>query len=220
MTAIDASDAADDAGQAALGAGIGAADSAGPGPLWERWNRERPESPRRARWLAEARRGAGKEAGTVPVVWPLYQGHEFRGHDAHDDKQLQADHICLVMFAFHQQSHDDPVHRPGVAFGVALRKLRESTRFRERETALDAKVYAAATATSLFELQSHLRALAALLKAENIGLDYGRLYRDLVTWQQPGGADRVRQSWGRDYYWRPAKDASPSVSTSSKGQSS
>lgn len=193
-------------------------------PLWVRWtrvHRQNPRSPQLARWLAEARRGAGKKPGTVPALWPLYREHRFQGDDFDDDFELQADHVCMVLFAMHQQSETQPTHRPGVRFGSALRELRNSDRFRDRSESLDARVYAAATATGIGELESHLRSVIALLKTENIGLDYDRLYRDLVQWLWPGGADGVRQRWGRDYYWQPAKKSnsqgSSSSSSSTKG---
>lgn len=190
-------------------------------PLWERWSRESERSPRPARWLAEVRRGGGKKAGSVPALWPLYQQHQFRGEDFDDDLELTADHICMVLFAIHQQSQHDPMHRRTVTFGTALRRLRGSDRFRDRESALDARVYAAATASGVAELETHLRSVIRLLKDEGIGFDYSSLYRDLVEWLRPGGADRVRQRWGRDYYWRPPKGAAaPSAPASSKGQSS
>lgn len=176
-------------------------------PLWERWSREPKTSRRRDRWLAEARRGAGKEAGTAPALWPLYREHQFHGGNFDDDIELQADHICLVLFAFHQQSQSDPVHRQNTTFGAALRRLRSSDRFRDRESALDARVYAAATAIGMAELETHLRSIVRLIKDEGVDFDYTSLYRDLVDWQRPGGRDLVRQRWGRDYYWQPPKDA-------------
>ncbi len=193
-------------------------------PLWVRWtrvHRQNPRSPQLARWLAEARRGAGKEPGSVPALWPLYQEHRFYGDDFDGDLELQADHVCMVLFAMHQQSENQAMHRSGVQFGEALRALRNSERFRERAEALDARVYAAATATGIGELESHLRSVTALLKAEGIGLDYGLLYCDVLQWLRPGGATGVRQRWGRDYYWQPSKKSRPeataSLSTSPKG---
>lgn len=190
--------------------------SSTPEPLWEEWASLWPKDPRRRQWLAEARRGAGKRAGTVPAMWPLYRA----SNDAHGgtaDMIFEAEHICLVLFGFHQQSKDVAVHTGKAAFPTALQRLRESPRFHDREKALDAKVFAAATSTTLDELQQHLRSLIALLKTEDLGFDYTRLLADLTTWQLAGGADQVRRQWGRAYYQRRKATTTAASPSTTKG---
>ncbi len=171
-----------------------------PTHLWDRWSAAPRTDPRRARWLAEVRRGAGKPAGTVPQMWPHYLPHDDR--DMRRDAVLNAEHVCLVLFGFHQQSGDEPMHVHSRTLPAALRELRQSSRFQGREGALDAKVFAAVTATSLAEMQWHLRSLVSLLKTEKLGFNYSQLCDDLEKWQLPGGPDRIRRRWGRDYFWR------------------
>jgi len=48
-------------------------------------------------------------------------------------------------------------------------------------------------------LSARLRDLVVLLRREEIPLDYGLLADQLYDWQQPGGAQLVRRSWGRSY---------------------
>src|SRR5699024_5412955 len=104
------------------------------------------------------------------------------------ERALDAEHVCLVLFGFHQQSQSEPMHMSGRSFASALNALRRTERFRERESALDSRVYAAATATSIAELQAHLRMLISLLRTESIGFDYTGLYQDILRWQRPGGS--------------------------------
>ncbi len=147
--------------------------------------------------LSAMRRGAGREAGSVPEMWRFYS---VPSDGLWASPALVAEHHCLVMFGFHQQSQDRLVHQSGLTIGKALRRLRRSERFRDRTEALDARVAAAATATSVDEVASHLRGLIALLRDEGIPLDYTGLWRDLRSWGRPGEAERVRRSWGRDYF--------------------
>lgn len=189
-------------------------------PLWEyaasQMERGRASQDKRVPgWLAAARRGVNCHAGEEPAMWPLYRSRDVDSA-TESGRVFEAEHICLVLFAFHQQSKDESMHVRSAPWAAALRRLRASDRFRDREGALDAKVYAAATSTNLGELQHHLRAIVTLLRAENIGFNYTALLDDLITWQRPGGPDSVRRSWGREYYRRTAKatgDATNAEST-------
>jgi CRISPR system Cascade subunit CasB len=146
--------------------------------------------------LAALRRGAGREPGSVPEMWRYYTtlteggGKTFR---------LQAEHEALVLFGFHQQGRIASVHVEGVSIGRALRRLKTSGRY--SGDALDRRVAAAATASTLGELAVHLRGLVQQMRAAKVDqLDYTRLFRDLLSWQYPGGAARVRRQWGAAYF--------------------
>jgi len=159
--------------------------------------------------LAALRRGANRLPGSVPAMWRFYAAPD--GDGPSPGPELAAEHHALVLFGLHQQGVREPLaHDPGRTIGTALRELRRGPRYRDRETSLDARVAAAATATTLDELAWHLRALVRFLRDEAIGFDYTGLWRDLVAWQQRGGPERVRRRWGRDYFaWgeRPAPAA-------------
>lgn len=165
--------------------------------------------------LAALRRGAGRPPGSVPEMWPFYR---VRDDDSDEpSRQLEAEHLALTLFGFHQQSeHTVLMHRAGVPIGTALRTLRASDRYRERTESLDKRVAAAATANSFAELGWHLRTLVTLLKNAELGFDYTLLTRDLIIWQCPGGPDRIRRSWGRDYFvWGKEPDEQrPTILTS------
>lgn len=147
--------------------------------------------------LAALRRGVGREAGSVPEMWPFYTTLVADGRLT---DRLRAEHVALTLFAVHQQSRAQPAHRDGVGLGVAIRALRESEKFSPE--AVDRRFAAAATATSLAELSVHLRGLISQLRGISSGLDYSLLFRDLRDWQWPERVAAVRRRWGSQYFVR------------------
>lgn len=166
--------------------------------------------------LAALRRGAGREPGTVPSMWEFH-------HKAVDDEWLaehrltwetppdyQAEHHALILFGFHQQSVRHPMHVDGVGLGTAMLRLRQSPKGGE---AIDRRFATSIGATALAELAQHLRRVVALLNDIRQPLDYSRLLHQLIWWQRPGGQNRVRRTWGLEYYAPPRQqvghDAAP-----------
>jgi CRISPR system Cascade subunit CasB len=149
--------------------------------------------------LAALRRGIGREAGSVPEMWPFYTTLTADGRLT---DRLQAEHVVLTLFAVHQQSRSQPAQRDGVGLGSAIRALRESEQFSPE--AVDRRFAAAATATSLAELSVHLRGLISQLRGVRSGLDYSLLFRDLRDWQWPDRVAAVRRRWGSQYFVRPS----------------
>lgn len=161
--------------------------------------------------LAALRRGLGREAGSVPAMWRFYQTLR---PDGRPSAHLHAEHAALTLFAMHQQSKDRSMHWPGVDLGSALFTLRRDERV--NTDSVDRRFAAAATAGSLAELVGHLRGLINRLRdaapdpdlaRESVpgrgrgqGLDYSLLVADLVSWQSPGGAAKVRRRWGARYF--------------------
>ncbi|HEX2300692.1 MAG TPA: type I-E CRISPR-associated protein Cse2/CasB, partial [Pseudonocardiaceae bacterium] len=109
--------------------------------------------------LAALRRGIDREPGSVPAMWPFYTTLSASGALT---TRLAAEHLALTLFAVHQQSLPQPVHRKGVGLGSAILELRNSGKFSPE--AVDRRFAAAATATSLTELAHHLRGLIAQLR--------------------------------------------------------
>lgn len=145
--------------------------------------------------LAALRRGVGREAGSVPAMWPYYRKLNQKGLLT---AELRAEHVALTLYAIHQQSVREPVHRPDVGVGTALKQLRGSGRFSPE--AVDRRFGAAATATSLDEAAYHLRGLVRQLRQVPQGLSYTTLFEDLVNWQNPERVGSVRRRWGADYF--------------------
>ena len=169
------------------------------------WSRSTPPP---GEELAALRRGAGREPGSVPGMWPFYTTLTADGHPS---AALNAEHAALVLFAVHQQGRLEPVHRDGVGVGQALRQLNETQRYSAE--AIDRRVTAAATAATLSELVVHLRGLVQQMRtAGTAGLDYTRLYRDLVDWQNPERLPGVRRRWGAAYFnWTPRPGSTTKV---------
>lgn len=145
--------------------------------------------------LAALRQGIGRDAGTVPAMWPFYTTLSADGRVSID---LRAEHLALTLYGVHQQSMARPMHRTGVGVGKALGALRRSGKFSPE--AVDRRFAAAATATSLTEAAVHLRGLITQLRSIEQPLDYDRLLRDLRDWQHPDRRPTVRRRWGSEYF--------------------
>ncbi|GAA4617633.1 type I-E CRISPR-associated protein Cse2/CasB [Saccharopolyspora hordei] len=175
--------------------------------------------------LAAMRSGLGRPAGSVPALWPFYtcpiDDHAaMRGEVS---VEQAAEHAALALFGLHQQAQRDPMHRPGVNLGQALKVLRDkeaekasrgsrdSEKRARSSMALDVRFNAAATATSVSALLYRLRGLISQLRDISQPVDYDRLMDDIREWHYPDSRLRVRSRWGLGYYvWK-----SPSASTGS-----
>lgn len=158
--------------------------------------------------LAALRRGLGKDPGAVPEMWRYYTTLNPAGTWT---PQLAAEHLALTLFAVHQQSKQDPMHRDGVvfAFGSAVRALHKKF----SPDAVDRRFAAAATATSPNELGMHLRGLVSQLHDIGQPLDYTLLLADLVAWHNPARIPAVRRRWGSQYFAWKAEPADPAGTT-------
>jgi CRISPR system Cascade subunit CasB len=96
------------------------------------------------------------------------------------------------------------MHQIGIGLGAALSRIKQI----DAPQRLDRRVAAAATATSLSELDHHLQGLIQLLRSHNQGLDYTKLYWDLFNFQYPGRTSQIRRQWGSQYFsYQPATSA-------------
>ncbi|WP_100447761.1 type I-E CRISPR-associated protein Cse2/CasB [Glycomyces xiaoerkulensis] len=106
---------------------------------------------------------------------------------------------AVSLYALHQQSRfEDPMHVDGPSFATAVALLAARSPSTE---AVRRRFAAAGTAASFPELRHHTRGLVAQLRGGGIGMDYGRFADDLMIFLGPGGPQRLRGVWGRDY-WR------------------
>lgn len=170
-------------------------------PFWRRYD---PNNPAHAGVLATLRQGFDRPPGDLPGMWPYYVHLSENGEVT---SKLVAEHLTLSMFGLHQQGIRTKVHTAAgdgsrSSFAAALNRLRASGRF--SEPALDARVSQAATATDVTALAYHLRGLITMLKTLPASqFNYDRLFDDLVAWQDPARAPRVRLRWGIDYMRHP-----------------
>ena len=167
-------------------------------PYWARGHWDRGAAVPPGADLSQLRRGAGREPGSVPGMWPFYTRLTGAGEVT---AALYAEHVALTLFGLHQQSAGQLVHRSGNSVGAAAVALRRSGRY--SEDAVERRMAASASASTLASLAVHLRGLVQQLSVANVTLDYNRLMNDLVNWQTPAGAGSVRRRWGGDFYAPP-----------------
>jgi len=167
--------------------------------------------------LARLRRGVGQPATAVPELWgmtaaePIYRAYaEGALSDEQADRAEEAAHIALTLWALHQQSHHNRrMHvRYGLELGAAVRRLMPGP---EVDEPIRKRFVRAATATTPTVLAQRLREIVVLLRREAIALDYGLLADQLYQWQQPGGAEQIRRSWGRSFHAHRADRDSPNA---------
>lgn len=165
--------------------------------------------------LSSMRSGLGRDAGSVPGMWPHYSALNEKGELT---PALRAEHAALCLFGLHQQSQATPMHRTGVGLGQALHHLRASGRF--SEDAVDRRFAQAATASDIDEVAYHLRGLIGQLKTLKPAqaLDYTRLMRDLRAWQDPELIGGIRRRWGSEYFRTTGPTEADSTPSEQRGE--
>jgi CRISPR system Cascade subunit CasB len=166
--------------------------------------------------LARLRRAVGKPPGEIGDVLEYTLADEFAPHrsDVDYDKPTAAEtaaHICMTLYATHQQSRTQRMHQRGHGFGRAVRALHPDEPKSPPAPVLR-RFHALGTADSLDELVHHARGMIQLLRAQQFPLDYALLADQLVRWQKPGGAAAVRLLWGREFYRTQPSDRAPDTS--------
>lgn len=170
--------------------------------------------------VAALRRADPTRVGDDPAAWGMVlegfpaalQGRETDEGLILPSREESAAHAAVCLYALHQQSHGDPVHRRGVRPGGAFAALARARGDGELSASVVERIHAASSSTSLEARLHALRTLITLMRAEaspTITLDYGLLARDLAALDNPHLAARVRLTWGRDLHTRPATPPSP-----------
>ena len=152
--------------------------------------------------LAALRKGVSRSPGELPEIWELTEvpPPEHAG-DAPTGEEI-AVHTAMTLYAVHQQSRTEPMFRPGIGLGSAAHDLVGRD---EENPSARARFNALVTSTTVAELRHHLRGFVSLLRARGIALDHAMLADDVLRFQQPGGAKKVRLAWARQYYSLPAE---------------
>ena len=153
--------------------------------------------------LAALRKGVSRSPGELPEIWELTEvpPPEHAG-DAPTGEEI-AVHTAMTLYAVHQQSRTEPMFSPGVGLGSAARRLIGPPD--EENPSARARFNALVTSTTVAELRHHLRGFVSLLRARGFALDHAMLADDVLRFQQPGGAKKVRLAWARQYYSLPAE---------------
>jgi CRISPR system Cascade subunit CasB len=167
--------------------------------------------------LAQLRQGAGKTSDQVPKLWGLTGTEDLYAQGPLDAERAgwaeTAVHISVTLYALHQQSHRTRrMHSRGHGLGAAVRQLMPPDRIDEP---IRKRFVKAGTASTPDMLASRLREIVALLRRDQIPLDYALLGDQLYRAQQAGGMREVRQAWGRSFHaYRPKKtDSKPGQSS-------
>jgi CRISPR system Cascade subunit CasB len=166
--------------------------------------------------LAQLRRGVGKPVGAIAELWQLtLEGVPLppRYGDQPTTNERAA-HTAMTLYALHQQSRSEPMHRPGQSIGTAARILAQRSPSAE---ATRRRFEALGTATTFEEVSHHARGLISQFRTYGVPLDYGQFADQLVGLLHPASADRVRLSWGRDFY-RPAAHEPTTNQTAPAGE--
>ena len=155
--------------------------------------------------LAALRRGVSRSPGELPEIWELTRVEVPDGAGDAPTWEEIAVHTAMTLYAVHQQSRTEPMFRPGIGLGSAAHDLVGRD---EENPSARARFNALVTSTTVAELRHHLRGFVSLLRARGIALDHAMLADDVLRFQQPGGAKKVRLAWARQYYSLPAETPS------------
>lgn len=159
--------------------------------------------------LANLRRGIGRAPGSMAELWNVtLEGlpERFYSKTGEPTKAEWAVYIALTLYALHQQGSDikrQSMNAEGISVGTAARRLvsgeDEGARVKRR---FDQVI----TSQSVDELAHHLRGMVQLFKQASVPLDYAMLAEDIYRFEMDSERDRVRLSWGQDYYRRNNKE--------------
>ncbi|MRH93037.1 type I-E CRISPR-associated protein Cse2/CasB [Nocardia sp. SYP-A9097] len=175
--------------------------------------------------LAKLRRGVGHPAGSLPELHaatleglpePLTDpaGFSPAERDGAPTPWEQAAHDSITLYAWHQQSKREGMHRRGASFGTAMRVLGEQTSVE----AVRRRFHALGTAAHHDARLILLRGLVSQLRAQAIPLDYGRLAQDLRRLHEHTYAHQVLLAWGRDYHRGTAIESDHTDTDTRKGE--
>ncbi len=168
--------------------------------------------------MAGLRRASPVAVGDDPAIWGVTLGDTPATLLGHGDEPSRAErviHAALCLYAVHQHSRGDEMHRPGVRFGQAVGQLARARSAANEpfDNATVKRFHVVGTSLSPARRLDGMRALIRLMRGQtspSIGLDYGLLARDLYRLDLGHAAGRVRLAWGRDLHrtLRPPKETS------------
>lgn len=162
------------------------------------------EQDRRA--IAVLRRSLGFSPGRYPPAYPYVE--RFVGVDRHESDPFRlALYLVAGLFALHP--HNAPRRLAASLGELMVRRGSDSIE----------KRFIALLGADSDNLQQYLRQIVTLLAADDCGLDYVALLRDLPYWLNPNATetrDQIRQRWARDFYRAlTPRDVKPDQTTSS-----
>ncbi|MFI9462428.1 type I-E CRISPR-associated protein Cse2/CasB [Streptomyces xiamenensis] len=197
-------------------------------PLQSGYLADRPDA---VATLARLRRGAGKPPEDVPDLWGLVDTGALyedlppgtrpatQGAETALERAENALHVALTLWALHQQSRREGMHRRDeparpAGLGAAVRRLMPG---QDIDEPLRRRLVRAGNAPDLTTLAQRLRDIVPLLRPADIALDYALLAHQLYRWQQTGGREEVRRAWGRSFHTHRTREGDGDPPTDSAG---
>lgn len=166
---------------------------------------ERERSAKERAILAQLRQGLGKPPGSVwsmyPFVEPFLQGcSEATTRDAY---------YCVAsLFAYHPMVWPTPdasqENKEVTHFGASVALLMKALRQDGASTDSLERRFVALLNARGEDLPDHLRRIVALLKSRGIPVNWSRLLRDYLWWDQESRS--VQRSWARSV-WRESTES-------------
>jgi CRISPR system Cascade subunit CasB len=151
----------------------------------------------------------GKSPWSIPALWGLvFEG--MPDECSNDCAAENAIYAAITLYAMHQQSRDvkkSPMSVPKVSLGAAVHRLasvRDGDQWNKGP--VWRRFVRAVTSNDVEEFALHLRGLVQFLRSEGISLDYPALAENLYWFHFSKGRDRVRRSWGLDFYKNKKED--------------
>lgn len=154
--------------------------------------------------LAELRRSLSFPPGAYPPAYPYVE--RFVAPDGHAESSSRiALYVVAGLFALHPQTSSVSL---AACFGELMQR-RDSPGIEKRFVAL--------LGADAENLATYLRQVISLLAADDIGVDYAGLLKDLGLLLNPrldpDIRDRIRQRWARDFYRVLIRDVGPNSLT-------
>lgn len=156
--------------------------------------------------LAQLRHGIGRRPGALPQLWGRFLAdmpEEWYTANGKPSREEWAIYIALTLFAMHQQSREESVNQQDVSLGTAAQRLLDEEKPDQDASDVQRvwkRLAIVAQADDVEELAYRLRQFISLLRARDIGLDYGGLAADLYEFQFQDGAEGVKLRWGQDFF--------------------
>lgn len=156
--------------------------------------------------MARLRRQYGAPPGADPGIWDDTIGlvpELLLGKGDSPSVAESSVHTAMTLFAFHQQSQRQEMHKESRAPGGIPRSLgaamaRLALADKTSAQAVRRRFDSVMTACAFEEIQAHMRSIVSRLRAESISLDYGLLVSDLMDLSDRRRAPGVRLRWGRN----------------------
>lgn len=156
----------------------------------------RPNPDRAA--LAALRRGLGKPPGTAIEMYPYVE--PWVGDERPD--VVRAYYLVASLYALHPRSWRD--EKGDSNFGASLSRLKQALARRGRSAEGVERRFVALLNSHADGLATHLRHAVALLRQEDVPVDWPRLVADVRAWEHP--LRGVQRSWARVFWGHPAAE--------------